>query len=195
MFSAQHIKKNSEELVRLQARIHSTFLSRAVSEEHWSQWKDACAECHQRFDMLVFPGGGKMLLRVRENDPVALEAAVRFLAIDPYHFRSGYIKEYLWKWLLHCKLSRSARGRLEQAALGYLDRRITREFWIMCKAMAQLGRTEFWLKVSERALKADGPEAKRAYFLLVHGASVHAGALVRRAFHHDYTMRRYGERS
>lgn len=114
MLSQSQILKNSGELRRLSDRIHETVRARSNSQEDKAQWKHACAEFHQKFDSLCFPGGAEMFNRVRNNDPVALEAAIRFLAADPYHFRSGYLKECLWRWLPHCRLSISAKNRLER---------------------------------------------------------------------------------
>jgi hypothetical protein len=123
---------------------------------------------------------------VRSGDPAAVDAAVQFLLADPYHFRSGYLKERLWRWLANLPLNASARNRLERAALSYLDRRICREFAMMCKAMPRIGRVQFWSQVAARALPADaGSDAasvKRAALLLAYGSNVHAGALAHQHF-------------
>jgi len=192
MVTVKQIQENSSELRRLNERINTTFLSRSNSPELRAEWERACAEFHQRFDALAFPGGSERLSRVRANDQTALRAAVMFLEADPYHFRSGYLKEYLWHWLQHCSLSSSDRARLEIAALLYLDRRISREFWSMCKAMARLGRADFWSRVSARAQVTGTPEAVRALCLLTHGANVHAGANLRRTIYRSWLMRKYG---
>lgn len=192
MLSLKQIQKNSAELRRLNERINVTVRSRSNSLEDRAEWDHACAEFHERFDTLAFPGGSEMLQRVRKNDPDALEAAVSFLVADPHHFRSGYLKENLWRWLQHCTLSASARNRLEKAALLYLDRRISREFWGMCKAMARLGGSEFWTKVSIRAQAQGTPEAYRALYLLTFGADIHAGAKLRRSIYRAWLSRKYG---
>lgn len=193
MLSQSQILKNSAELRRLSDQIHTTVRTRSNSQEDRAQWKHACAEFHQQFDSLFFPGGAEMFSRVRKNDPDALEAAIRFLVADPYHFRSGYLKEYLWRWLRHCQLSTSARNRLEKAALLYLDRRISREFWIMCKTMAQIGDSEFWAKVSVRAQAQGTPQALRALYLLTFGADIHAGGKLRRSIYSAWLTHKYGE--
>lgn len=116
MLSQSQILKNSAELRRFSELIHTTVRTLSNSPEDRAQWEDACAEFHRKFDSLCFPGGAEMFNRVRKNDPEALEAAIRFLVADPYHFRSGYLKENLWRWLRHYRLSTSARNRLEKAA-------------------------------------------------------------------------------
>jgi len=189
MLSLQEILDNSTEIRRLCDRIKITGPVMHLSSEHRKAHDVACKEYHQRFDSLAFPGGGAMLNRVRQNDPIAIESAIRFLVADPYHFRSGYIKEYLWRWLKHCELSMSARNRLEMAALLYMDRRVSREFWDMCKSMALLGRDSFWVSVAQKARLTDLP-AKRAGLLLVHGANLRAGAHLRWAIWHENIMRK-----
>jgi hypothetical protein len=192
MASLKQVQRDSAELRRLNDRINATIKTRGDSPAHRADWEHACAEFHRRIDSLAFPGGSEALGRVRYNDPNALDAAVKFLVADPYHFRSGYIKEYLWHWLQHCRLSPSHRNSLESAALLYLERRISREFWSMCKAMARLGRSDFWSKVAARAQVIGTPEAFRASCLLTYGANVHAGANLRRSIHRSWLMRKYG---
>lgn len=161
------------------AQINALVEVRDASPEHFRQWQAACEEFHSRYENLCFPGGGAMLARVRGGDPAAIDAAVQFLLADPYHFRSGYLKERLWRWLANQPLSASARNRLERAALSYLDRRVCREFRMMCKAMTRIGRADFWSHAAERAVAAasDPATAKRATMLLAYGSNVHAGAV------------------
>jgi hypothetical protein len=192
MRGIKSILAKSAELRILSERINETVQTRGDSPQKQQEWSDACEEFHRRFDSLSFPGGSATLSRVRANDPDALEAAVNFLLADPYHFRSGYLKEYLWCWLQRCELSRSARSRLEHAALSYLDRQISREFWSMCKFMAGHGGSTFWTDVTARAHAAGSPQAFRAVLLLAHGADIHAGARLRREVHRSWLMRKYG---
>lgn len=183
MKSLERIKQNSQEINRMLAHINALVQVRDDSPAQRAQWQAACEEFHSRYENLCFPGGGAMFARVRSGDPAAIEAAVQFLLADPYHFRSGYLKERLWRWLANLPLSASARNRLERAALSYLDRRPCREFTAMCKAMARIGRAQFWSQVAERALPAtenNAAAAQRATLLLTYGSSVHAGALALR---------------
>ena len=179
MESLERIKQNSREINRLLARINALVQERDASPALRAEWQAACEEFYARYDRLCFPGGAAMLERVRSGSPDAIEAAVQFLLADPYHFRSGYLKERLWRWLPHLQLSASASNRLERAALAYLDRRICREFWAMCTTMARIGRAPFWSQVAERALQGDA----RAALLLAHGANVQAGVQARRRFY------------
>jgi len=179
MESLERIKQNSCEINRLLARINALVQERDASPAQRAEWQAACEDFYARYDRLCFPGGAAMLERVRSGAPDAVEAAVQFLLADPYHFRSGYLKERLWRWLAHLQLSASASSRLERAAISYLDRRICREFWAMCKTMARIGHAQFWSQVAGRALPGD----VRATLLLAHGANVQAGAQARHLFY------------
>lgn len=178
MVSSKHILRNSEELNRLSERIHVASRGRRASDPaSLDRHLEACREFHERFDSLMYPGGCAVFNRVRQHDPHALETAVTFLLADPIHFRSGYLKEYLWRWLVHCPLSDLARSRLERAAIGYLDRPIKREFAAMCRAMHRIGREAFWMRVSHALLSVDVLKVRRAELLLIHKGSLFAGAV------------------
>lgn len=193
MVSLGHILRNSAELNRLQSRIDETFLERQLSREHLLAWSEACKEFHRNFDRLVYPGGAEMLDRVRRQDPSAIDAALAFLQADPIHFRSGYLKENLWRWLVHCSPNGAMRTRLERAALGYLDRPLKREFAAMCRAMHRLGREGFWMSVSQALLSSDASRVRRAELLLIHKGSLYAGAIARRELWEQSLRSRPGE--
>ncbi|WP_374579910.1 hypothetical protein [Pseudoduganella sp.] len=187
MQSLERIQQNSREINRLLAQINALVQERHASPAQRAAWQAACEDFYARYDSLCFPGGAAMLERVRSGDPDAVEAAVQFLLADPYHFRSGYLKERLWRWLAHLPLGAGARQRLERAALAYLQRRICREFWAMCKAIPRIAGASFWREAAAQAWPAHGaastPVAQRALLLLAHGASVQAGALARQRFY------------
>lgn len=181
MLTIKKILANSAELTRLQSRIRETGLLRGRSPDDRAQWQHACADFHARFDSLAFPGGSKAFTGQLKENEEALATAVRFLLADPYHFGSGYFKEVLWNRVRQCDVPPSMVDSLERAALLYLERRISREFWSMCKTMSRLGRSAFWRKVSSRAQITGTPEAIRALYLLTYGADIHAGAELRRS--------------
>ncbi|XLZ72844.1 hypothetical protein ABT364_12985 [Massilia sp. SR12] len=187
MRSLERIQQNSLEINRLLARINALATERYASLAQRADWQAACEDFYTRYDRLCFPGGAAMLERVRGGDPAAIDAAVQFLLADPYHFRSGYLKQRLWRWLARLPLTAGARARLERAALAYLDRRVRREFWAMCKAMPRIAGAGFWRAAAAKALPATAdvrdPVARRATLLLAHAASVHAGAQARQRFY------------
>jgi hypothetical protein len=184
--SHETIKRNSAELNDIKCRIAKSL------PERGDDWQAAVREFHSRFDELSFPGGGKALAMLRAGDPFAVESALRFLEVDPIHFRSGYIKERLWLRLRRLQLSRSSVSRMEQVGFAHLERRISREFWCMAKAMHYVAGSGFWHDVATSARSDDLPRRLRATCLLAHDANLQAGAMVRRDLFRSWLRSSYG---
>jgi hypothetical protein len=88
----ERIRENAAEIVRLHSRIRETVKYRTKSPEKRREWEQACAEFHARYEGLAFPGGYRNALeRISRGDPEAMEAAICFLELRPYFFRSGYM--------------------------------------------------------------------------------------------------------
>jgi hypothetical protein len=64
----------------------------------------------------------------------------------------------------------------------------------MCKTMARIATPRFWAAVSEATQQEDAAKAKRALYLLAHGADVQAGARMRRDFYRSLLREKYGRR-
>ena len=127
-----HIRANAEEIVRLHSRVHSTFKKRDNGPEARAEWEGACAEFQKRYDDLAFPGGytgprgqNGARARISSGDVEAVEAALCFLEMRPYFFRSGYMFKSLLRWCSRAPLSPDQSARLEviKAALGEWKRK------------------------------------------------------------------------
>jgi hypothetical protein len=107
------IETNSAEVARLHKRIHQTFAMRDQSPEMRAQWATACKIFQARYDELAFPDGYNGALdRLIAGDPDTMEAAICFLEIRPYFFRSGYMFDALLRKAKHAPLSPEQRTRL-----------------------------------------------------------------------------------
>ena len=126
----QRIRENAEEIVRLHSRIGETFTRRSQSPERMREWKEACTEFHTRYDGLAFPGGyqgGGALIRIAYGDSDAMEAAVCFLEIRPYFFRSGYMFKDILRKCRRAPLSSAQAARLktiEKRLLEWRERKL-----------------------------------------------------------------------
>ena len=108
------ISENSAEIARLHARIHETVLFRGRSEQDRKQWQDACAEFHARYDALAFPGGYEAALSgIAAGEQDSIEAAICFLELRPYFFRSGYMYKVLLRKIKHAALNSKQIHRIE----------------------------------------------------------------------------------
>lgn len=182
----------AQKLRALQQAIHDTFAKRRRSAAEWAAWERACSDFKEAYDHLFYPGGWKQLEALAQGAPEDIDTALDYLEADPIYFRSGYLKEWIWKRLARCSLSRRQRSRLESIALAYTQRRIRREFWYMCRTMAQLGSEEFWEAVQrEAAAESARPAGLRASYLAAYAQGIPAGERVRQRVLEDILRERY----
>jgi len=107
------IDRNALEIARLHARIHETVKLRGRGPAEKQEWQQACAEFHARYDGLAFPGGYiGALERITAGDPNAMEAAICFLEVRPYFFRSGYMFKDILRKARRAPLSSAQANRL-----------------------------------------------------------------------------------
>ena len=104
--------------------------------------------------------------RLKVGDVRGVEPAIKFLNADVYEFRSGYLKEYLWRYLNRVPLSERQRQRLLEVARKYLARRMTREFRSMCRLIHRIADEEFIIHVRSLAESASDEKIRRRTQLL-----------------------------
>ena len=111
--------------------VHQTHRSRSDSPEAWERWEKACAEWHandQPTDFLWENSTREMLLM---GDQEVIEDSIVFLEADPWHFRSGYLKERIISGLKRATLSPPAEAT-QQVILKVCLGRNRREFRRYC---------------------------------------------------------------
>ena len=128
------------------------------------------------------PRRGILAQRLKDGQPRAVEEAIQFLNDDSYSHGSGYVKEECWHAISDAPLSVRQRERLQHAALKYLDRRISREFWYMCRAMAQLAEGSFREAVDQFIATRTQAARKRATLLRAYLDGIEKGEQTRLAF-------------
>jgi hypothetical protein len=115
----QALVANAEAIRQLHDRVHQTFRHRDESLTKWQKWKQACQEFHANYDRLAFPGGywsdtdSNALQRIVSGDQQAVEAAICFLEIRPYFFRSGYMFKDILRKAKKAPLSDEQSARLK----------------------------------------------------------------------------------
>jgi hypothetical protein len=104
------IEKNAAEIVRLHDRVNETAQLRSKDGD---AWRRACEEFRTRFDALSFPGGYEDAgARILAGDAATIEAALCFLELRPYFFRSGYMRGALKRKLKRADLDAPQGERL-----------------------------------------------------------------------------------
>ena len=116
----EEILRNTREIKKLHSRIHETLKDRDKNEHKYKEWQRACAEFHDRYDNLAFPGGyAGAFDRIMNGDHKAMEAGICFLECRPYFFRSGYMFKDLIRKLKKAPLTDNQQARLETVQKAY----------------------------------------------------------------------------
>ena len=105
------IENSAKRITELHKRIHDEFRVLPHGPAH----RAACKEFRERFDGLAFPGGYEAgLKKIEEGEAKAIEAALAFLEVRPYFFRSQYMAKKLTRQLKHVSLSAGQSERFEK---------------------------------------------------------------------------------
>ena len=118
------ISFSEKEINRLRSRIHETYECRLKNDHKLKEWKASCDEFHHKFETLAFPGGfGGAYERILSGDPKAIEAALCFIELRPYFFRSGYMYKDILRKLNKAPLKPDDQSRYEIVKSAYLEYR------------------------------------------------------------------------
>jgi hypothetical protein len=112
---------------------------------------------------------------LKRADPAILEDVLQFLEEDSRAFRSGYLKQKMWRRIRRFSLDQTHIQRLENAAFKYLQRPMTPEFTYMCKTMTSLATQDFWRKVAEKITTGTRQERLNASCLYPYFYGLNAG--------------------
>jgi len=164
---ADQIRANAEMLCTLYSRMRESVTHRSRSSVGRADWEAACAAFHDHFDELYFPGGDAGWRAFIAGTDEGIEAALLFLEVDQFTFRSGYHKQIVWDWLKKAGLTQAQYQRLEEVAVGYLYHRARREFWHMANFMRRHAAAPFWSRVESIAEHEPGDTARKARWLLL----------------------------
>ena len=122
------IRANADEINRLRQLIRDTAGARWRGPEERERHAAACAEFHQHYERLAFPGGyANALKRLAEHDPNTLDVALTFLEVRPYFFRSGYMWKTLLKRVQRVAMGTKQHARLQKILDAYAAYRATRD--------------------------------------------------------------------
>jgi hypothetical protein len=190
----QEIREASAKLDSLNKRINETVRTRDRGTEERERWSRACAEFHTKYAELFYPGGDASLDALKRHESDAIQLAIDFLDADPHHFRSGYTKEEVWRRIRNAPLIAKDKSRLEEIAVRYVGRRISREFWAMARVMPVVASTDFWDRVRSLAESEVEPKKTRAAYLLEYEKGAAAGGQNRVKVYRKWLAQKYRER-
>ena len=194
MNKVEEILRKSEAINLLRFKVQETFNNKGKNKDAFEQWEQACLDFHSYPEDYFFPKGEEQIQRVRAGDADAIDDALFFLLADPVHFRSGYLKETLWRFVPRWNLNEQQRTMIENAALAYLHKKMRRDFWYMCRAMAFVGSLQFWRDVESRITNKNPLISKRASYLFAYSYGVNKGEKLRREVRFEVMSSKYSKR-
>jgi hypothetical protein len=106
-------------------------------------WHAAADSSHAANQAVYPPGFWDDFKRLHGGDSAVLETAIQFLEADPWFFRSGYIKEYLIRFVIRCELSDEQAARLRDVVMHAIEERDRREFRRYCRLARRVTTLEF----------------------------------------------------
>ena len=119
--------------------IHSTSACRDQEPDAWKEWEESTSAWHaQRYqtDRLWEDG---FLADLRGSVRHAIDDAILYLEVDPWYFRSGYLKERLIRGLKAAELTEGDRKRLRNVIWKVAGGRNRREYRDYCSLAAVVG--------------------------------------------------------
>jgi len=121
------IRANEKRVNSLRSRIHEAFKNRDINEHKYREWQSACKEFHSQYDNLAFPGGfDGAYERILNGDSKSIEAALCFVEVRPYFFRSGYMYKDFLRKLGRAPLKGNDLCRYQSIKEAYIEYRETK---------------------------------------------------------------------
>lgn len=121
------IRESERRINFLHSQIHETLKHRDANKHKFREWDAACKEFHSNYDRLAFPGGLEGAYeRILSGEPAAVEAALCFIEIRPYFFRSGYMYKDLLRKLAKAPLKGNDLKRFQVIKEAYAEYRANR---------------------------------------------------------------------
>lgn len=161
------IHEHARELVVMNKAMKDAYEEKIKNSKATAQWKTACEKFHSSYDRLAFPGGLKEgMSQLKKGDAAAIEAAIAFLKVDPYFFRSGYIKEEILHYLSRAVLNEKQIIELQEILLDRLNGEERREFKNYCKLAKKIASEAFIAKVQKNLLSESLAISSRAQRML-----------------------------
>jgi len=106
-------------------------------------WHEATSAWHAQKYATDFLWSDEFMDDLRKSKPEAIEQAILYLEVDPWYFRSGYLKERLVRKLKAANLSTKNCNRLLKVIWNVARGKNRREFRDYCRLAAVVASEDF----------------------------------------------------
>lgn len=149
MLTRTVILETERKLNQLHRRVHETHSLRHQGNTGFRDWEMACREWHSYQSPLDELWLDAFRQRVRAGEAEALNEAILFLEVDPWFFRSGYLKEKLLQSLKSAPLRERECVRLRNVVWNVAIGRNRREFRNFCSLGARVSSPDFVARLEQ----------------------------------------------
>lgn len=163
---AERVRKAAASVNAAHRRIGATASELGRSEAAHAAWEDSTIAFHRAMASM-YPSDFLEAVRTsKTGDPVAVERVVTFLEVDPWCFRSGYMKEEILHRLKSAPIDERQQGRLREIVLAAIDGGDRREFRSYCRLARRLVDDGFRAELLVRLRWSNLGIARRALWVL-----------------------------
>jgi hypothetical protein len=166
MTTREEIRGVESQVNALHRRIHETFATREKSRDHWERWEAACRDYHAYKNPTEQLGQPSILRDIRTGMGRWRDDALVFLEVDPWFFRSGYLKEKIVRALKQADLTMSEIERVNGILVTVVDSRKRREFREFCRLAVKVATPTLVAQLSQRETAPDAGVRSRAATML-----------------------------
>ena len=155
------IKTESKRLLELHQNVHRTFKDKQGNPEAWS---NACSE----FNSYISPLDSHVeaFYSLSPINSESVEFGVQFLEINPFFFRSGYIKEQILNKLKRVVLTKPQSTRLRKVLKNAVLSCSGREFKRYCRLALVIGNETLIQELTGLSEHQDRKIKSRAVLML-----------------------------
>lgn len=155
------ISKEASIIKNLHCDVRETFKFRSKDRESWS---NSCSRLHSyksKMDVYLKNINEESLL---SNSTV--EFSIAYLEVNPYYFRSGYIKEVILHKIKRVKLSNQQKSRLLYVLRDAAKNRGVREYKYYCRLAKVIKNLDLIVYLEKLSSKGNLEESNRAEVML-----------------------------
>jgi hypothetical protein len=147
--------------------VHETAARRDLGTAEYNAWQGAAQALHDAYDEMYPRAFWEMLTRLQNRDAAAVEGALRFLEVDPWCFRSGYVKEWIAQLLKRHELTVAEQVRVERLLVHLVDVGDRREFSEFCKLARRNATPRLRAELRFRLASSDDDGVRRRALVML----------------------------